>query len=265
MERAPLLAIATAAFLAAARPAVAADEKQEKGEEAAPPAEDGRDSRPALPQNAGAALVRAAAAYEYGDMNQVVEAARPVAEGLLPASPGAQAQAFRLLGIGLFLTNRPAGAESAFKELLRLEPASRLDPTTTRPEVVGFFENLRRQQLAQQRRIIWNFIPPVGQFQNEDNTKGWLILGVGVASLGALVTTRFLPLAWKSDGHTYPGHYDTVTTLRTVNFISAGVLAATYIYGVFDGLIGYSRPVDEGKPQLGLKLLPQGAGLGFAF
>ena len=54
-------------------------------------------------------------------------------------------------------------------------------------------------------------------------------------------------------------------TLRTVNWVSAGVLAATYIYGVFDGLIGYSKPIDEGEPKVSLRVFPRGAGVGFAF
>ena len=57
-------------------------------------------SREHLPESAAAALFRASAAYEYGDMNQVVESARPVTEGLLPASSYEQGQALRLLGIG---------------------------------------------------------------------------------------------------------------------------------------------------------------------
>ena len=117
-----------------------------------------------LPPDAAAALVRASAAYEYGDMNQVVASARPVAEGLLPATSEEQIQAFRLLGIGLYLTNRPLGAETAFIELLRKDPHARLDPTSTRPELVAFFESLRHQQLARKRstrKMYWNFIPPV--------------------------------------------------------------------------------------------------------
>ena len=51
----------------------------------------------------------------------------------------------------------------------------------------------------------------------------------------------------------------------TNNWISTGVLAATYIYGVFDGLIGYARPLDDIKPHVSLTVSPQGAGLGFAF
>jgi hypothetical protein len=231
-------------------------------EETAPSSETAQDARVAPPENAAAALVRAKAAYEYGDMNQVVEAARPVAEGLLPASSYDQAQAFRLLGIGLYLTDRRAGAETAFGELLRLDPRARLNPTTTRPEVVAFFENLRRQQLPSQRRVIWNFIPPAGQFQNQDNIKGWIVLSVGVASLVGFVTSDLLLRSWQKEGHTFPD-YDTATGMRAANWVSAGVLAATYIYGVFDGLVGYSRPIEESGSSVSLRVSP--GGLGFAF
>jgi hypothetical protein len=220
------------------------------------------------PQDAAAALVHAAAAYEYGDMNQVVEAARPVAEGLLPSTPEEQIQAFRLLGIGLYLTNRPLGAEYAFTELLRKDPHARLDPTSTRPELVAFFESLRHQQITRQRstrKVYWNFLPPVGQFQNEDNTKAWVILSVGVVSLASLATSYFLPKSWKGPGNTYEPHHDAAVTLKTVNYISAGVLAATYIYGVIDGLVGYGRPIDESKSSASLHFLPSGGGLGFTF
>jgi hypothetical protein len=220
-----------------------------------------------MPQNAAAALVRAAAAYEYGDMNQVVEASRPVAEGLLPATPQEQAQAFRWLGIGLFLTNRPLGAETAFTELLRKDPKSRLDPTTTRPELVAFFENLRRQHLVRQRserKLFWNFLPPVGQFQNEDNGKGWLILGVGIASAATTATSYALHRSWRQP---YRGskHPDIAPTLVIVNAISGGILIATYLYGVIDGLVGYNRPIDEGKSPVSYQFMPGGAGLGFTF
>ena len=145
------------------------------------------------PPTAFAALVRAAAAYEYGDMVQVVDAARPVAEGTLPSSAEQRARALRLLGIGLFLTNRALGADNAFAELLRVDPSARLDPTTTRPEVVAFFENIRHQHVARERaasrHFIWNLLPPVGQFRNGDALKGWIVGGLEFASIATIVRT----------------------------------------------------------------------------
>lgn len=220
-----------------------------------------------MPPDAAAALVRAWAAYEYGDMNQVVEAARPVAEGLLPASREEQAQAFRLLGVGLFLTNRPLGAETAFTELLRKDPRARRDPTTTRPELVAFFESLRHQHLARERsarKLYWNFIPPVGQFQNGDNVKGWIVLGVGLASLTTAATSKILLVSWKQPGE-QSSHPEAADKLKAANFISTGVLAAVYIYGVFDGLIGYGKPIDDDRPPVSLRFFPGGGGLGFTF
>src|SRR6185369_15413414 len=66
------------------------------------------------PGDAGMALERARAAYEYGDMEMLVESARMVAEGKLRPTTAQRAQALRYLGIGLFVTNRPEGAETAF-------------------------------------------------------------------------------------------------------------------------------------------------------
>jgi hypothetical protein len=226
----------------------------------------GPESSAAKSENASAALIRATAAYDYGDLNQMVDAARPVAEGLLPASPEEQTQAFRLLGIGLYLTNRPTGAETAFIELLRRDPKARLDRTTTRPEVVAFFENLRRQNVTDPRRLIWNFIPPFGQFQNDESTKGWIIVGVGVASFAGFAASDLVLRSWQNEDGSFSGaNYDNAKTVKVVNWIGAGLLAATYIYGVLDGLVGYSRPLDDSKSQVSLKVSPHGAGLGFAF
>src|SRR5437667_10524052 len=74
------------------------------------------------PTDAATALERARAAYEYGEMEMVVDSARLVAEGRLRPTDAQRAQALRYLGIGLFLTGRQEGAEPAFFELLRLRP-----------------------------------------------------------------------------------------------------------------------------------------------
>jgi hypothetical protein len=220
------------------------------------------------PPDAAAALVRAAAAYEYGDLNQVVEAARFITEGSLPATQEQQAEAFRLLGIGLYLTNRPLGAEAAFTELLRKDPRARLDPTTTRPELVAFFESLRHQHLTRQRstrKVFWNFIPPGGQFQNEDNVKGWVILGVGFVAAATTATSYALFEKWKISAGNLSTHYDAANAMKTVNIVSGAVLIAVYVYGVIDGLVGYSKPLDDSRPPVSLHFFPGGSGLGFTF
>ncbi|HEX7599846.1 MAG TPA: hypothetical protein VF518_16630 [Polyangia bacterium] len=256
MRLPPLSVTVVAALVALAWPApVPAQE--------AKPAPSAASAPSALPPDAAAALVRASAAYEYGDMNQVVEAARPVTEGLLPASHEEQVQALRLLGVGLYLTNRRLGAETAFNELLAMEPRARLDPTTTRPELVAFFEGLRHHQKRSTRKFLWNFVPPVGQFQNEDNTKGWVVLSVGVVSLVSYATSYFLLKSWQ-EPHGLSKHYDAAKVLRPVHWASFGLLAATYLYGVIDGLVGYARPIEKNS-SLSLFVFPGGGGLGLSF
>ena len=65
-------------------------------------------------------------------------------------------------------------------------------------------------------------------------------------------------------GYQQLGHESTAPTLKAVNWIAAGVLAAAYLYGVFDGLVGYSRPLEDNQPSVSFKVFPAG-GVGFAF
>jgi hypothetical protein len=226
----------------------------------------------AAPTNAFAALVRAEAAYAYGDMVQVVEAARPVAEGTLPSTVEQRARALRFLGIGLFLTNRALGADNAFAELLRVDPTARLDPTTARPEVVAFFENIRHQRVAREhatRHFIWNFLPPAGQFQNGDTVKGSIVGGVEFVALASMVSSRLVNYSWHNPDNTYGkpegSRTDEARVLKVVQYASAGVLAATYLYGVIDGIVHYYRPLEEPSNSLTLLVFPNGGGLRLTF
>jgi hypothetical protein len=189
---------------------------------------------------------------QYGDMAQVVDAARPVAEGTLSSTVGQRARALRFLGIGLFLTSRALGADNAFAELLRVDPTARLDPTTTRPEVVVFFENIRHQHVARERasrHFIWNLLPPGGQFQNDDTVKGWIVGGVEFAAIATIVRRQAdqLFLAWPNTTSTARTDRTTTTNARcgSWNGPARASSAAAYLYGVIDGIVHYYRPPDE--------------------
>jgi hypothetical protein len=227
-----------------------------------------------VPATAAAALERANAAYEYGDMNQVVEFARAVVDGAVPAAPADRLQALRLLGIGLYLTGRPAGAETYFLEVLRIAPRARLDPSSTRPDVVVFFDDVRRRHASElqdvvrsrsRRSVAWNFIPPAGQFKNGDRARGFLFLGLETASLATAITTRLLLGNWRAPGDTFPGHQGVAPTVRTLNIISVGVLAASWAAGVADAFLRSDREPDEPEAALSFFLLPTGAGLAARF
>ncbi len=221
------------------------------------------------PATATAALDRASAAYEYGEMKEVVEFTRPVVEGAMPATPVEREKALRLLGIGLYLTGRTGGAGTQFLDLLRLNPRARLDPTTTRPEVVAFFEEVRRRHAGEiadaaraRRSLAWNFLPPVGQFQNGDPRRGYAILGLEVASLiGAISTKVTLDRQRKDGADTSPS----VRSLRAMNWVSVGLLAGTYVYGVVDGFLRADNQSDEPESALSVVVFPTGGGLHLRF
>lgn len=219
--------------------------------------------------SATAALEKARAAYEYGDMEMVVDEARAVAEGRVRPTPAQRAQALRYLGVGLFLTGRQEGAETAFFDLLRLKPGVRLDPTSTRPDVVAFFEGVRARhadeirQAARARpgkRFIWNFLPPVGQFQNGQTAKGWVIGALEVLSLGASIATYAQLRAWQHPDDTFGDRAGDARTFKTLNYLSVGVFAATVVLGIVDGIANYGADHDAET----LSFLTPG-GVGFRF
>ena len=217
----------------------------------APPA-----TRPPPPVDAAGALERARAAYEYGDIDEMVESARQISEGHLRPTPAQRASALRYLGIGLFLTHRQEGAETAFFELLRLRPESRLDPQTTRPDVVAFFEQVRLRYAqpiqeaarASNRKVFaWNFFPPAGQFQNGHTARAYTIAGLEIVSLATALTTLALLKSWELPGHQFSDP-DQARAVKMVNWASIGVLAATVAYGIIDGIAHYPEIPDDAPP-----------------
>jgi len=205
---------------------------------------------------AAAALERTRAAYEYGDIDEVVEWSRRVTEGGLKPTPQERVRALRYLGIGLFLTGRAEGAETAFFELLRLRSETRLDPTTTRPDVVAFFEQVRARHADEIRvaaranrtkLFLWNFLPPMGQLQNGDRARGITVGALELVSLGTAVTTY----AWLRHGEHAGYTYDDPSqarALKIVNYAAVAILAATYTFGVIDSLAHYGDTPDEDNP-----------------
>ena len=198
-------------------------------------------------------------------METVVDSARLVAEGRLHPTPAERAQALRYLGIGLFLTGRQEGAETAFFDLLRLRPRTRLDATTTRPDVIAFFETVRRRHAAEineaannrpGKSLVLAFLPPLGQFQSGHNARGITIAALEVVSLTGAIVTKLTLDSWdKYPGHTFqppegqPGadHSKDAVTVKALNWVSVAVLATTIVVGMIDGVASYLavEPEDE--------------------
>ncbi len=213
------------------------------------------------PTSAAAALDQAAAAYEFGDINQMVQLSRLVADGGVTATLAQRAEGYRMLGIGLSLTGRREGAEVAFVELLKRNPNATLNRANTRPEVVDFFDDVRRRR--PKKLLVWNFLPPFGQFQNGAPKRGWLILGVGALATGTTLTSFALLKSAKRAGDTCPNA--PCDTYKTINIISGAALIATYLYGVIDGIAGYAGNDALVEPRLSFGIFPGGGTLRLTF
>ncbi len=186
--------------------------------------------------------------YLVGRYREAAERLRPLVETRVLQDRADQAEALRAYGISLFLIGARAGAERAFRDLLRVEPLARMDPAFVRPEVVDFFEAVRRRHFAERHEIrrrsssaAPNLLPPWGQFRNGHRAKAWAILGGEVALLATTVTTFALLKSWEGPTGEFLGHQSSFEPLRAVNLASAAALAGLVIYGIVDGYVYYYR------------------------
>jgi hypothetical protein len=223
--------------------------------------------------SAAEALDRASAAYEFGELEMMITLARMVAEGAVPGDDDQRAEALRLLGIGLYVQGRQDGAARAFLDLIRLRPATNLDPSSTRPEVVAFFRDVRRRNQPK-RYMALAFLPPLGQFQNDTPVRGWLFGALEATTFGAALTTRLVLADWVDANKACKGGSDPspCNRMKLYNAISVAALVATWTTGVIDALVGLrSAPPDQSTPPrasanpVSLAIHPTGAALRVSF
>ncbi len=203
------------------------------------------------------ALREGNSAAAQGDWAKVSALVDPLLHGQLP--PADLAEAHRLAGIAAFFQGRRDQAEQHFVAYLQIELDGQLDPALYPPDVVNFFNDVRRLHDADLRkrrprpRRYWllNLIPPGGQIQNGDTTKAWIIGGTIGALAIANVSSYLVLRSWctrvsGSGGESVTcdsgaDHSSSASTLRIVNIASGVGLILAYGFGVYDGVKGYRR------------------------
>ncbi len=170
------------------------------------------------------------------------------------------AEAHRLAGIAALFAEPPRKdiAEAHFLAYLRIDFDGHLDPALYPPEVVGFFNDVRARHAAElkaarpkKRYMALNFLPPFGQFQNGERTKGFIVGGLLVTTAIANVTTWALQRSWCTrverdfSSQVCDGHVDGARIARSIQITSGIGLIVTYVYGVYDGIRGYRRESRE--------------------
>jgi len=188
--------------------------------------------------------------YVVGRYREAVEILRPLVESRVLQDRADQLEAVRAYGISLYLTGARSGAERAFREMLRLYPGARLDPSFVRPEVVAFFKRVRRayrlEVTATERRgsqsAAVNLLPPWGQFRNGHRVKGYLLLSGELAFGLTSIATAALLWSWQDDTGQFGDREHLYRPMSVVNYVTFGLCAATMVYGVVDGLYYHYRP-----------------------
>jgi hypothetical protein len=103
------------------------------------------------PSSPREALQQARAAFEFQDYALAERLLAVHTAGL--ETPAQRAEGYRLLGIARFYQNKVEGAESAFFELLKLEPDEELDPFYVSPRAIAFFDQVKRERDAELQPI----------------------------------------------------------------------------------------------------------------
>lgn len=218
---------------------------------------------PAGTDDPSVALREANAAATAGDWARVSAYVEPLLGRQLESAD--LAEAHRLAGIAALSVqppNRPL-AEHHFLAYLRIDLDGHLDPALYPPDVINVFADVRSRHAGElrarrpktKRYAILNLLPPWGQFQNGERTKGIVVGALLGTFLAANLTSYFVLRSWcfkqSRDGNESVGCDETTdrnasaTTLRSIN-ITAGVgLIVTYVWGVYDGVRDYRRSSRE--------------------
>jgi hypothetical protein len=169
---------------------------------------------------------------------------------------------YRMLGVCYFRIGQKNKAEEELTHLLFIQPDYELDQFATPPAVIELFERLKenvkaksmelerqkehavdkpkiieKETIYRRTSMVPAFIPfGVGQFENNQITKGALIASAEVVTLGANISFYW----WKrASGE---GTYNLAQTLQ---FVAIGAFGALYIYGVIDALLNRDELIKE--------------------
>jgi hypothetical protein len=204
---------------------------------------------PARLSHAESPIADALERFDFGDYEGVVARLRPIVENgarELPLEVD-RIEALRVYGIACTLTDRKTAAEGAFLLLLREEPKMRLEPSLVRPEAVAFFDEVRTRHrdelLAVYRRTRprynWalDLLPTVGQFQNHQRAKGFVLGGLELTLLGGTIVTYSLLTHFEGKDHTFAGHEGLYDSARGLNITCFTALLAVTAYGIIDAFV----------------------------
>jgi len=222
-------------------------------------------------------LAAASKAFDFGDCDKVLQLLSNAQYIPYVDDEENFVQIYRMLSICYLKKKQKAKAEKELQNLLILRPRIELDPFTTPPQVIELFAQVKKEmapkieeiekaraQITEKEKEAKNplqktvlrrvsplaaFVPfGFGQLENGHTVKAIAIAGAEVALLGVNIGSYWWKRSYilpNSDGLVADSAaLQGYKTAQTVQFVSLGLLAATYIYGIVDALI-YRQPYVE--------------------
>lgn len=195
------------------------------------------------------------AAATSGDWATVAQLVEPLVQNELPEAD--RAEAHRLAGLSSFFLGRREQAEQHFLAYLRIDLDAQLDPALYPAEAIIFFNDVKAKHSAELRarrpkgKRYWvaNILPPLGQFQNGQRTKGWVVGGLLTGFLAANITTYVLLRRWCSEADGTcdepTDRVDGARVAQNINIATGIGFILTFAYGVVDGAVVYKRQSRE--------------------
>jgi len=189
--------------------------------------------------------------YAYGDFKEAAKQFHSLLYPLVLKDKDEILKAYQYLGICYYILDQKLAAENEFRAILRTDPHYSLDPLFTPPQIVEFFDELKRAigMEAQRKRALFflNFVPfGVGQFQNGQKTKGYLLLGVEGTALLTNLVTYYTRKTMETSPDTYSkDDVKTANRLQDAQLIAFWVFVGTGVYGIVDAVWNFPAEAER--------------------
>lgn len=180
--------------------------------------------------------------YAYGEYKEAAKQFHALLYPMKLKEEREVLKAHQYLGICYYILDQKLAAENEFRAILREDSNYTLDPLFTPPDIVGFFESLRKESKVEIQKkkalFVLNFVPfGVGQFQNGQKTKGYILLGTE----GAALITSFVTYYARKTMEVSPNSYekrdvDLARRLQDVQLAAFWVFVGAGIYGIVDAV-----------------------------
>ena len=218
-------------------------------------------------------------AYTSFDYNSVINICQKTLQDSTLSDPDLLAELYRFMGLSYYALGEMGPSYNRFHQLLVINPRYQLDPAVTPPKILRFFNEIKTNmdqsdhqttitlmdtiyQYAgpEKKSIVYSFIlPGSGHLREGFKTKGWILTGAALATLGSsvylIVETNRLEKEYLNtvNKDLIEQKYQDYNDVYRWRNISLGLYAGIWLYSQIDLLL---ISTNENYTNTGLRLKP---------